>query len=192
MSIAECLSLQVKPKVTKPLILVYWYRPPVNWVKVNTDGAHNSLTNFSAVAGIIRCSNGRVLKCFQKFLGQTSIFFVELNSIVFALALCKQLGFRKVIVESDAASVIDSLKHLHSLKNWRMLHLYSHLQVIIKEMEVIFCHIHREGNASADLLAKEALRYKRNREFDIADCFIPVKKQVFSDNTGIPYLRIPK
>lgn len=57
---------------------------------------------------------------------------------------------------------------------------------------VEFCYIHREGNAVADLLEKEALSLRITRTKDIVDWFAELKRMVFSNNSEIPYLRIPK
>lgn len=59
-------------------------------------------------------------------------------------------------------------------------------------MDVTFTNIHREGNSVADCLAKESLIQRSSRVFDIGDSSLHLKKLIYSDNTSVPYLRIPK
>lgn len=96
------------------------------------------------------------------------------------------------MVESDALSVIQSLNHVHSVVNWKMLYTYQRIMECSIDMEISYGHIHREGNYVADFLAKEALSKNLNREVNLGVCTYIVKQMIFSDNTGIPYLRIPK
>lgn len=190
LSLAEFFGLTVHVPPPKPLILVYWKRPPLNWVKVNTDGSFCTTSLCSVVGGLIRCANGRVLNCFQNYLGKHSIFFVELKAILLGISLCKTMGFRKIVVEYDAANAISALTNKSSKRHWTVCQLIQSVQVCCEGLEVVFQHIHREGNAVADLLAKEALKLKLQRQCMLAVCSATIKQQGYSDNTGVPYLRV--
>lgn len=62
-----------------------------------------------SAAGIIRCSNCRVIKCFQKKMGNKYVIVVELSAILLGLNLCKQQNMLNVTIESDSKCVIDVL-----------------------------------------------------------------------------------
>lgn len=80
-SLAELWGFQLKRNIPKPLILVYWKRPPVHWVKLNTDASVLTSSNIASAAGIVRCSNGRVLKIFHRVIGRRTSFEAELEAI---------------------------------------------------------------------------------------------------------------
>lgn len=48
----------------------------------------------------------------------------------------------------------------------------------MKGMEVSLCHNFREGNALADMLAKEALLLKLDKKMQFVECSSALKKQV--------------
>lgn len=191
-SLAQQWGLQYSPAILKELILVYWKKPPESWVKLNTDASVSSSSHQAAVAGIIRCSNGRTLKIFQHILGRKTPYEAEMFAIMKGLTLCRTMGLPKVMVEADAQAVIQSLNHDTEVTNWRTLYTLQQIKSCTRTMEVTFQHIHREGNSVADNLAKEALSLKLNREVPLGVCNPRVKQLIYSDNTGIPYLRIPK
>ena len=191
-SLAHMLGLQIHRVALKPLLLVYWHKPPVNWMKVNTNAAVHSLSSRAAVAGVLRCSNGRVINISQKFLGRRNSFEAELEAIHSGILICRQMGYTKIIVESDALSVIQMLNSARPLTHWRLLITYQHILSLKLELDIIFQHIHREGNSVVDLLAKEALALNLTREINLGACSSHLKKLVYSDNSGVPYLRIPK
>ena len=191
-SLAQHLGLHYTRVTLKPLIFVYWKRPPDSWTKLNTNASVHPQFLSAAAAGILRCSNGRVIRAYQKILGPRNAFEAELEAIYIGLKLCRQLGYTKVIVEADAQSVIHVLNSGRTSIHWKSMVIFKQIQLWKTDMEIIFSHIHREGNAVADSLESDALKFNVSKELCFGECNNVIKKLVFSDNTGIPYLRIPK
>ncbi|KAJ4717068.1 Ribonuclease H [Melia azedarach] len=64
---------------------VYWSAPPVNWIKVNTDGLSKHNPGPSACGGIFRDYNGSFIGGFASSLGIQTSFFVEVMAVIFAV-----------------------------------------------------------------------------------------------------------
>lgn len=64
----------------KPKIII-WSKPPESWIKVNTDGAYQQVNSRAACGGIIRDSEGRMLRCFQNCFIAQSVIYAELVGI---------------------------------------------------------------------------------------------------------------
>lgn len=170
LSIASHLGLATKAILVKPLVLVYWKKPPLEWVKFNTDGTFCASNALAASAGVVRCSEGRVLKCFQHYLGKRSIQYAELFSILTGIKVCKEMGITKILVESDAFNITEALNHSSNSNCWTLLHLYLFVQELAKDTNVRYTHILREGNSVADALAKDSLKKKCTTVFSIVEC----------------------
>ena len=189
--VADLWHISISPKVTKPLILVYWERPQSPWVKINTDATIIANPSFAGLGGIIRDENGRFLAAFQNFLPNLSIFEAELQAVVSGLTLAIATGHTHIIVESDSRGIIDLINNQSNHVNWKWWkYLYS-LATMSTGLNVTYKHICREGNSVADALADEAILQKMNRFPTLSMCNRLVKKAIYSDNCGLPYLRIP-
>lgn len=95
--------------------------------------------------------------CFgvSAFVGVSEILKAELLAILFGLRLCWDRGCRKLIVLTDSQLTLSLV-----LNGCGLFHVYVVVLSIIKEFLardwlVRFEHILREGNAVADLLAKD-------------------------------------
>ena len=93
-----------------------WVSPPANLVKINFDGAVFSKDNFFGVVAMIRDENGLVLGSCTKRLPQAySAVEVEALAATTALALAKDLGVTRVILEGDSLVVIKALREEEQL-----------------------------------------------------------------------------
>ena len=93
-----------------------WVSPPANLVKINLDGAVFSKDNFFGVGAMIRDENGLVLGSCTKRLPQAySVVEVEALAAKIALALAKDLGVTRVILEGDSMVVIKALREEEQL-----------------------------------------------------------------------------
>ncbi|GLT48817.1 hypothetical protein SLA2020_224160 [Shorea laevis] len=136
-----------------------WTPPLDDAVKINVDGALSLQQRTSGIGAVARDSSGVVLAVLS-CKGQEVVVaeIAEACSLRKALQWANELSFRKVIVESDCASVVTAINteipNLHSslgsvLSDCRML-MTSFLSCTIQ-------HVHREGNSVAHELAKRAL-----------------------------------
>ncbi|KAK7853926.1 hypothetical protein CFP56_034095 [Quercus suber] len=92
------------PKVTK------WLPPPLNWVKINFDGATFSDSSSAGLEAIIQNDLGLVMATFtQQISLPTSVEMVEVLAAQDALCFAKDLGFNKIIMEGDSKIIIKAL-----------------------------------------------------------------------------------
>ncbi|KAK4283002.1 hypothetical protein QN277_000008 [Acacia crassicarpa] len=87
-----------------------WQKPvPGRW-KLNVDGAVSSLCAEAGCGGVLRDDSGQWLAGFLKKLGICDALNSELWAMAEGLSLAWDLGIRKVMLESDAASAVDLIK----------------------------------------------------------------------------------
>ncbi|CAM8995263.1 unnamed protein product [Rhodiola kirilowii] len=135
----------------------FWKPPPAGYIKINCDASWDT-TNCSGSIGIIaRDHTGNVIcvRALQSDGCSTSVD-CEGMSIMESFKLCKELGFTKVIVESDCAEAVQAL----NCRN--MQHCFNKPWYIwcLKEMDCqkdwTVMLIRREANEEADGIAKAA------------------------------------
>ncbi|XVF38280.1 hypothetical protein REPUB_Repub20aG0087100 [Reevesia pubescens] len=134
--------------------LVGWSPTTEGFVKLNTDGAAQGNPGISGAGGLIRSHSGDWLVGFRAHLGYCSNIVAELQAVRLGLLLAWHEGFRHVICEIDARVVLDLIQNadvdLHPLGC-----LISDIQSLKKRnWSCSFSHVLREGNFSADALAK--------------------------------------
>lgn len=91
-----------------------WAYPSHGWVKVNTDGAAKGNQGIEACGGLIRDESESWIIRFVVHIGICSSFIAELWEILMGLKVAWDRGFRKVIIESDPASIISMLQKKES------------------------------------------------------------------------------
>ncbi|KAF7838848.1 reverse transcriptase [Senna tora] len=136
------------------------------WLARNAFVFENSVFNptvgnpkIIAGAGVIRDADGNWVNGFTEFIGEGNSLMAELWAICEGLKLAKHLGRNKFIFE------IDSLAAVKLISNNNCGHLYQYLATWFAFTELSFWvslkavvrHIHREGNACADRMARQAI-----------------------------------
>ena len=76
-------------------------------------------------------------------MGKSRIFEAELYAVYMGLKICSHMGMERVIVESDAITVIAILNKHCTVANWKVLQVLNQVQAFTQTMEVQFQHIHR-------------------------------------------------
>ncbi|XP_054782099.1 uncharacterized protein LOC129289366 [Prosopis cineraria] len=132
------------------------FTKPSDPAKVNVDGAMSSTNNRASCGGVIRDHVGNWVAGFTHFLGSCSAYEAEAWAIWKGLQLAWDMGFKKVILESDAKAVIDDLKDI-SRNNKDSLLILQIRSMLSFDWEVQVTHISRTQNCVADALAKEDL-----------------------------------
>ncbi|KAF7833065.1 Non-LTR retroelement reverse transcriptase [Senna tora] len=136
---------------------VCWRKPTTGWVKFNVDGAKNEAFDMSACGGVARDDEGRFLIGFMRKIGTGSVLNAELWSILCALEVAWNAGFKKLVIETDCLTAVniitDSVQRSHPC--FAMLSRINAWFMLDWEVEVV--HTLREGNEAADALAAKAL-----------------------------------
>ncbi|KAF5191157.1 Ribonuclease h domain, partial [Thalictrum thalictroides] len=94
----------INPPIKPPLI-IYWSRPPENFICLNTDGA--SLDKEAAGGGLIRDVHGRHLYNFFSYYGEGSNNLAETRAFLEGLQACKSKGFLQVQIQSDSMLAVN-------------------------------------------------------------------------------------
>ncbi|CAN1828606.1 Putative ribonuclease H protein At1g65750, partial [Linum perenne] len=133
--------------------LIAWRPGEEGWFTLNTDDSRISQSSATAIGGIIRDSEGKLVRAFCANVGNCSITRAELRAIVEGLKLAWSLGIKKVAIQTDSAAAVAMLQaggrptHRHAA-------LVAEFQAIrARQWEVYIAHIFREANCSADYLA---------------------------------------
>lgn len=118
---------------------------------------HPSITNTSslpACGGILRDSSGDFLFGFSHKIDLYTSLEVELWGLYHDLNLAWGKGYRNIIVESNFVQAISDLNcNAHSL-----FHLTeSNHNICSREANISWCHVHRESNKVADILARKGV-----------------------------------
>lgn len=82
-----------------------WVYPAADFFKLNCDGASNHL-GYAGIGGVIRSDQGGYQACFSKHIFKNDNNMVEVCSIRDGLVFAKELGIKKLEVESDSTFAI--------------------------------------------------------------------------------------
>ncbi|KAF5458682.1 hypothetical protein F2P56_022695 [Juglans regia] len=97
--------------------------------------------------------HGRLLLAFAKKLGYGNSTYVELRALLEGVKHCKKMNFSAVDIEMDSKVILAWLDK-NRCGSWYLEDFWEELQLLLIAMDVRFMHIHREGNAAADWLAR--------------------------------------
>ena len=139
----------------KVVCTVSWKKPPLEWCKLNMDGAF--LGNSGKVGGgrIIRDSEGRWVKGFARSIGFTTSITAEFWALRDGLLLADQIGLQNLVIELDAKVVVELVQskttsnafYSSLLANCRfLLGRFQHCKV-----QHVFCEVNRVADALAKL-----------------------------------------
>ncbi|GLT73739.1 hypothetical protein SLA2020_455770 [Shorea laevis] len=136
-----------------------WTPPLADCVKINIDAALSWQQRTSGMGAVARDSSGEVLAALScKGQEVSAAEIAEACSLREALQWAQELCFRKVIMESDCASIVTAI-------NSDIPTMHSSLGFILSDCRILMAsflsctiqHVHREGNSVAHELAKRAL-----------------------------------
>lgn len=124
---------------------------------IYTDGGSRGNPGPAAYAYVIKRPGELDIeeKC---YLGQTTNNIAEYTGMVKALEHARELGARKLVVNSDSELMVKQMNGQYRVKNEGLLPLYKKATDLRKQFDaVVFKHVYREQNAQADALCNEAM-----------------------------------
>ncbi|XP_015084239.1 uncharacterized protein LOC107027648 [Solanum pennellii] len=136
--------------------MVTWFKPPDQWIKINTDGS--ALTNEGKIGagGIIRDKEGKMVMAFSTPLGEGSNNKAEIEAALFGLTWAFELGFKNILLELDSQLVVHWISN-KTAPHWSFTNQLERLQHIVMQTQNFRCsHIFREANWVADALSKHS------------------------------------
>ncbi|ONK72135.1 uncharacterized protein A4U43_C04F16120 [Asparagus officinalis] len=147
------MVLEVHMNTSKMPKSVQWRSPESGCFILNTDEAFKAGNGLAWAGGLIRDSNGCWVQGFTLNIGHTDSLSAELWGVRAGLMLAKCLSLSKVVVELDAAIVVQFLKegipHSHPMS----IIAQDALALISDGWVTEIRYIYREGNRCADFLA---------------------------------------
>ncbi|KAF7812710.1 RNA-directed DNA polymerase [Senna tora] len=134
-------------------VLVAWEKPREGWIKINSDGAVKTSYNKARCGALIRDHNGTWISGVIRNLVNYSVLKTEAWGAFEGIKLARDLGYRKIILESDSQCLINIFMSGSS----NIMEVYSIIQetlLIFKDFDdVRVQHRWREANSCADFLA---------------------------------------
>ncbi|QHO40259.1 Putative ribonuclease H protein [Arachis hypogaea] len=136
---------------------IEWKPPPIEWVKLNTNGLVIESVKTAGCGGLIRTHEGDWVGGFMANLGNCHAFRAELWGVFHGLNMAWDLGMRRIIIETDSLEVYKEISKERKSQNYNSL-VREIQKLKDKSWEIKVMHTHRSGNASADHLAKVSIR----------------------------------
>ncbi|KAK4258521.1 hypothetical protein QN277_004963 [Acacia crassicarpa] len=165
---------------TIPDVVQCWQPPHEGWVKLNVDGAMVPSTSKAGCGGVLRDYRGEWIAGFSKELGMCNARSAEEWAVLEGLMLASDLGFRQVVVESDALELVNCLNDPHFVSG--SLVVQRTKVMVSKDWVVSICYIPREFNQVADALAKWGL----SRSCMFSEC--PSSLRALADKDDLGFL----
>ncbi|KAF5197613.1 Ribonuclease h domain [Thalictrum thalictroides] len=183
--VAMSLGILHNDPPVKPPILVYWTRPPDNWVALNTDGA--ACNNHAAGGGIVRDRHGVHLAIFFTYYGNGTNNEAESMAILEGISLCKSLGYCNILILTDSNLCFKWFYKVFKIP-WPLRVWWKKIWDFATSCQVTIEHTYREGNYAADHLASLGIKHRGD---GAANCQVDNKfKQILvGDRLNIPNIR---
>ena len=148
------------PSPTHTRSLTKWEPPPLDWVKINFDGAIFQAKGEAGLGAIIRNNHGLVMAALAQVIPlPTSVEMVEVLAARRALSFAQELGFDHIILEGDLGIAIRAMKN-ESFSTASFGHILADIKVLSSHFRhLAFRHTRRLGNKVAHSLARAACNF---------------------------------
>ncbi|KAF5459726.1 hypothetical protein F2P56_019648 [Juglans regia] len=165
-----------------------WSKPAQGRVKLNTDGSSLGNPGESGAGGVIRDMHGTLLLAFAKNLGYGNSTYAELRALVEGVKHCKNMNFSAVDIEMDSKVILAWLDK-NRCGSWYLEDVWEELQLQLINMDIRFMHIHREGNAVADWLARRGASDGDVEWWSMGEVSPLSRGLIIVDKWGLPSIR---
>ncbi|OIS96191.1 hypothetical protein A4A49_09538 [Nicotiana attenuata] len=119
---------------------------------VNTISS-NITKRTAGIGGVVRNRNGDLIMAFAKALHFCTNNQTEVQAALYALNWCKQNNMTNCILEMDSLMTINMMKGVYK-PSWELTDDIKYMTQIAHNLNIKVQHCYREGNESADALAK--------------------------------------
>ncbi|KAF7811082.1 cytochrome P450 89A2-like [Senna tora] len=129
---------------------------PLQWVKINVDGAAKTNDSLISCGGVIRDNNGSWILGFTRSLGSGSALLAEIWGILLDITKGLDRGFGNIIIESDSLAAVHLVnKECNPDHPLRDIITKIH-RLMSQAQNVKVVHVYREANRLANALASYA------------------------------------
>lgn len=130
----------------------------INRLIINTDGGARGNPGPAGIGVVIQDGQGKVLKTQKEYIGETTNNQAEYQAVVKGLQLAKQFKPKEIEVRLDSELVASQLSGEFKLKNPEFQIWFIKIWNLKQDFKkVVFKHIPREQNTSADQLVNQAI-----------------------------------
>ncbi|XP_039066672.1 uncharacterized protein LOC120212445 [Hibiscus syriacus] len=140
-------------------IVYCWNPPPVDYFKMNVDGAVCSVGMMAGIGGILRDWNRVTLLSFSESVGPTTPILAELKAIKKGIDIFVSSDWvlkGRLIIECDSKTTVDWIINQVSAPVF-LSNLVKETVASVSLIHAIVRWIHRSCNCEADKLAKEGI-----------------------------------
>ncbi|XP_020537429.1 uncharacterized protein LOC105640619 isoform X2 [Jatropha curcas] len=130
-----------------------WIPPRTGSVKLNIAESSKTKTEAAGASGVIRDESGKWVIGYTLNLGSYSCLGAELWAVYHGLMLAWDRGFKKVLVESQSLESLEYLKRVPDELDPNRALATCCMNLIKRDWDCQFLHIHREANGCANWLA---------------------------------------
>ncbi|XP_057811701.1 uncharacterized protein LOC131025940 [Salvia miltiorrhiza] len=134
-------------------INVYWWPPPNQWIKVNTDGSALGAPGKIVAGGDFRDNHSLVRGCFHVKGDLGYAFEAELLAVITAIQIAHHRNWYYLWVESDSTYIVSLLTTRSLTVPWRFLASWRRVIALLENFTLHITHIYREGNKAVDIMA---------------------------------------
>ena len=128
---------------------------------LNTDGGARGNPGPSAIGGVIKDHNGKVLHQFKEYIGISTNNFAEYSALIKGLSLALENNIKVLDCYLDSELVVKQINGLYRVKDENLKLLYTKVKDLIFGFNsVSFLHVKRSENSAADKLVNQALDEK--------------------------------
>ncbi|XP_062028777.1 uncharacterized protein LOC133744735 [Rosa rugosa] len=160
-------SLTVKaPKY----IPVQWIPPPIQWLKVNTDGSFRSI-EMAGFGGIFRDHEGHFRGAFAQKVEAPCAIDAEVLAVIEAMRIAWAKSWTHIWLETDSILVVQYFKN-PNLIPWRLRIAWYNCLYLTRMIHFRVSHTFREGNTVADALANHGALNEGYNWWDDVPTFI--------------------
>ncbi|KAJ0089466.1 hypothetical protein Patl1_13454 [Pistacia atlantica] len=122
-------------------------------VKLNTDGVSSSIKDRDGGGGLLRTNEGQWIYGYTRNIGRCSALIAEAWAILDRLELAWKLGFKRIELESDSLTLVNSLSFHESQDSLEKQVIKRIKRWLREDWEIHIHHVYLEGNKCADFLA---------------------------------------
>lgn len=135
---------------------INWNSPPLDWIKLNSDGASRGNPGVAGGGRIFRSATGAFVQAYSMKCGTCSSVKAERWAALKGLVIAREMQIPRLILEVDSEVVVRTLlddpapcnPNYYLILQCRTLLTYNDLEVRVK-------HVYREANEVANWLANE-------------------------------------
>jgi len=139
----------------------------MNIIQLNFDGGARNNPGPAGAGGVIK-EDGQVIKKYYKYLGEKTNNQAEYLAALLGIRVIKQLNLEidQLVVIGDSNLVIEQLKGNYKVKNQLLKELHAKIKKELVDIEdkVVFKHVKREKNESADALVNKAIDEEQKKK----------------------------